>query len=109
MTYQKKLKDPRWQRRRLVFLDLKNWRCEDCGRSDKELQVHHYHYHKGLEPWEYKDHQMRCCCADCHIERQGIEDSIKSALAVIFQRVNVKQLPKFSQWVFTEAMKDVDL
>ena len=65
-AYQKKLLDPRWQRRRLEVLSLAEWECSDCGASEKTLHVHHPRYIKGREPWEYTDDELVVLCEDCH-------------------------------------------
>ena len=107
MTYSEKLQDPRWQRRRLDVLNLRNWTCEDCASTDKPIQVHHYHYIRGRDPWQYRDDELRVCCRDCHEERQGIEDAIRTALSVIFRAVPNRRLPKFAQSIFASAMMEV--
>ena len=66
--YSQKLRDPRWQKKRLEVMDKANWKCERCKASDKELQVHHGMYEYGLEPWEYDHHVLWCLCRDCHEE-----------------------------------------
>jgi len=41
MTYAEKLRDPRWQRRRLEKLDAADFHCESCGDGESTLHVHH--------------------------------------------------------------------
>lgn len=65
-TYADKLKDPRWQRKRLEVMENASWECLNCGSKDSELQVHHPAYLKGKEPWEYDESQLECLCKDCH-------------------------------------------
>lgn len=65
-TYAEKLKDPRWQKRRLEVFNREDWTCESCGSKDKTLCVHHDIYIAGLEPWEHDDVCLRCFCEDCH-------------------------------------------
>jgi hypothetical protein len=71
MTYREKLEDPRWQRRRLEFLSVKNWKCERCGATHLRLDVHHKCYRKAREPWEYGDDELECICKNCHAEEHG--------------------------------------
>lgn len=53
MTYSEKLKDPRWQRKRLEILEAAKFKCEDCGNSKNTLTVHHCYYEFGREwTWE---------------------------------------------------------
>lgn len=53
--YQRKLKDPRWQKRRLELLNKAGWKCEEpaClkgiisaqdGSDPPSLQTHHLYY-----------------------------------------------------------------
>jgi hypothetical protein len=65
-SYFEKLKDPRWQKRRLEVLDQNGWACEDCGETSKTLHVHHGYYESGKEPWEYDDLSLHVVCEDCH-------------------------------------------
>lgn len=65
-TYWEKLKDPRWQRKRLEILNMADFTCEKCGASDKTLNVHHKRYRKGADPWDYEDHELASICEDCH-------------------------------------------
>lgn len=43
-SYAFKLKDPRWQRKRLEILQRDNFTCQECYATDKELNVHHLIY-----------------------------------------------------------------
>jgi 5-methylcytosine-specific restriction endonuclease McrA len=74
MTYQEKLKDPRWEKRKndyklnYFMFDTEiecEVRCEGCGAIDN-LEVHHKRYIKGLEPWDYKDDDLAVLCRGCH-------------------------------------------
>lgn len=65
-TYAEKLRDPRWQRKRLEILERDKWVCTNCGDTEQELHVHHRRYEVGKEPWEYDDSVLTTLCADCH-------------------------------------------
>jgi len=65
-TYSEKLRDPKWQRRRLEMFTLADWKCQRCANPHEELHVHHTRYFKGREPWEYEDQWLRVLCAKCH-------------------------------------------
>lgn len=67
-AYWEKLKDPRWQKKRLDVLNESNFECQSCGEKSKELHVHHPAYVKGREPWEYEADELRVYCLDCHQE-----------------------------------------
>lgn len=64
-SYQEKLKDPRWKRRRIEILVRDKGRCVKC-MSPHWLQVHHKEYVSGLEPWEYPDELLETLCRRCH-------------------------------------------
>jgi hypothetical protein len=64
--YQTKLRDPRWQRKRLEILERDEFTCGLCEDNGSELHVHHRQYHKGLDPWDYEDAELITLCRDCH-------------------------------------------
>lgn len=80
-TYSEKLKDPRWQRRRLEILNRSDFACEVCLSKTKTLHVHHKLYRKGAQPWEYADHELAALCEDCHETDHGIRAEIEAAMA----------------------------
>lgn len=65
-TYAEKLKDPRWQKKRLEILSRDEWMCQLCQDSESMLVVHHRFYLKGKEPWEYADYCLVTLCQACH-------------------------------------------
>jgi hypothetical protein len=81
MTYAEKLKDPRWQRRRLELLEAANWKCCECEAADKTLHVHHNFYRSRTQPWDYPAHAYRVLCEDCHSaaesQRRELSDLIE--------------------------------
>lgn len=81
-TYFEKLKDPRWQKKRLEALDNAEWRCEYCYESEYTLHVHHKVYFKGRDPWEYDIEQLAVLCEVCH-EGFHEEDLLMEAVSRI--------------------------
>lgn len=81
--YWEKLKDPRWQKRRLEILSNVNFVCQGCYDGEKELHVHHNLYRKGAEPWEYADHELRALCKDCHAYEEQVREDFLSRLGMI--------------------------
>lgn len=75
MTYSEKLRDPRWQKKRLEIMNRDDFRCQACQSKEKTLNVHHRFYRKGKAPWEYENSELVTFCEDCH---QKVEDSIRS-------------------------------
>ena len=73
-TYWEKLKDPRWQRKRLEVLAEHDFHCEVCGDDETTLHVHHKQYFKGRDPWEYASAQLSVVCESCHANQHGSED-----------------------------------
>lgn len=65
-TYSEKLRDPRWQRKRLEIFQRDSFACRSCGSTSMELQVHHRFYLRGLEPWEYDNDALATLCRPCH-------------------------------------------
>lgn len=66
MTYAEKLRDPRWQRKRLEILERDKWTCAICEDKESTLHVHHKHYRDGLDPWDYEDGNLTTLCERCH-------------------------------------------
>lgn len=66
MTYSEKLKDPRWQKKRLEILQRDDWACQYCGDKETTLHVHHEIYEKGVEPWETDEWLLTTLCEECH-------------------------------------------
>lgn len=82
-TYWEKLKDPRWQKKRLEVLQRAGFACENCHATDKTLHVHHGYYDRGMEPWEYADETLWCLCEECHEDAEGQRCEVYRELAVI--------------------------
>ena len=70
MTYSEKLKDPRWQKKRLEILERDGWACRHCGSSTTTLNVHHVVYHSKRNPWEYDQDELMALCDLCHTETE---------------------------------------
>ena len=68
-TYQERLLDPRWQKKRLAILNRDKWACRLCRNKEKTLHVHHLHYNPGKNPWDYPKKSLITLCCDCHTEQ----------------------------------------
>ncbi len=75
MTYSDKLKDPRWQKRRLEIFSRDDFKCRCCGSAEKTLHLHHQYYIKGHEPWDYSDCMLLTLCHDCHLSEESWKSS----------------------------------
>jgi len=65
-TYAEKLRDPRWQKRRLEVMERDRFTCQRCRATDKTLHVHHLSYERGKDPWDYCELSLLTLCQDCH-------------------------------------------
>ncbi len=74
MTYAQKLRDPRWQKKRLEILQRDGFACRYCSSKDKELHVHHSVYPKGKQPWEAEDATLFSLCNECHEDVEQLRD-----------------------------------
>lgn len=72
MTYSQKLKDPRWQKRRLEVLSFYGFQCFFCKDLKSELHVHHKQYLRGRSPWDYSDDELVVLCVVCHEKIEGL-------------------------------------
>lgn len=66
MNYSEKLKDPRWQKKRLEVFERDEWSCQRCGDPEHTLTVHHFSYSAGKEPWDYPLDNFMTLCQPCH-------------------------------------------
>lgn len=75
--YSKKLKDPRWQKKRLEILNRDKFRCFLCDRKDLTLYVHHVRY-TAKDPWDEDSKNLITLCENCHeYEQQNLDDHFK--------------------------------
>jgi len=66
MTYSEKLRDPRWQKMRLLIMSRDSFACTICKDTKSTLNVHHIHYELNVNPWEYEPESLRTLCSTCH-------------------------------------------
>jgi hypothetical protein len=84
IKYSEKLKDPRWQKKRLEILDRDEWCCRQCYDSESPLAVHHLRYIPGKEPWDYLPEQLITLCESCHsTEYEMMSDAISNLIEQI--------------------------
>jgi transposase len=76
MSYSEKLKDPRWQKKRLEVFERDKFQCQACDSKDKTLHVHHLKYEG--EPWESPMEYLETLCEDCHEARTSFDDFWKN-------------------------------
>lgn len=76
LSYSEKLKDPRWQKKRLEVLERDKWQCRRCYDRSKTLHVHHKVYLKGFEPWDYDKILLVSVCEKCHLLLENERDEL---------------------------------
>lgn len=83
MRYAEKLKNPKWQKKRLEILSRDNFKCAYCGDDTSTLHVHHEIY-IGKNPWDTPDEHLITLCDDCHyvehLDLTGLERCLLSVL-----------------------------
>lgn len=119
-NYSEKLKDPRWQKKRLEIMSRDDFKCKWCFNDEKTLNVHHLKYHG--DPWETPNDMLITLCEDCHQEdhehRKGVEQELIDALKLkgfsydnIFSLiVSIKRLPnEVTPWLLSEGLLNIVL
>ena len=92
-TYSDKLKDPRWQRKRLEIMSRDHFSCVVCRSKDKTLNVHHKQYVNGIDPWDHEDATLLTMCEDCHKrEHTFMDEAIKMITKTLRKKLNVTGL-----------------
>lgn len=79
-NYAQKLKDPRWQRKRLEIMERDKFACQRCQSTENTLNVHHRTYRKGAEPWDYENENFVTLCEGCHQDAEYQKNMILSCL-----------------------------
>ena len=67
MNYRDKLRDRRWQMKRLQVFNRAKWECESCKSSDNHIPLHvHHKVYRRIDPWEYRLEDLESLCERCH-------------------------------------------
>lgn len=88
MSYSQKLKDPRWQKKRLEILSRDNFSCRFCGDTKTELQVHHKSYFG--EPWEQANDELLTLCRYCHNDLRFVYYEVPIEKSLIIQKEGLR-------------------
>lgn len=86
MTYAEKLKDPRWQKKRLQILSRDKWKCKKCRDTETTLNVHHLEYNG--DPWETENKKLVTLCEDCHKQVESLKDECDYEFLKIYKSNN---------------------
>jgi hypothetical protein len=98
--YSEKLKDPRWQKKRLDILQRDGWFCQKCFNKEATLHVHHRRYIPGRDPWDYSNHLLVTLCEECHsVEREDWDHSADSLLEQLQEKFLGDQIFDFASGI----------
>ena len=86
-TYSEKLKDPRWQKKRLEILQRDDFTCRICKDTESTLMVHHKTYLKDTEPWDYPDNYFVTLCESCH---ESEKEQMNEAMGYLIEDIKLK-------------------
>ena len=89
--YTEKLKDPRWQRKRLEVLVRDEWTCTVCFEKEQTLHVHHRCYIPDLNPWDYPEESLVTLCEDCHRQEHESKTLDDRLVAAFKKHFNYKE------------------
>lgn len=81
-SYYDKLRDPRWQKKRLEIMERDGFKCLFCTASKDTLNVHHRWYETGRDPWDYDDDVFQTLCEVCHKRTEDLLKSIRKSASV---------------------------
>lgn len=92
MTYAEKLKNPRWQKKRLQILDRDKFTCTLCGDTETTLHVHHNKYEG--EPWEAEDAELKTHCEHCHLiiesfKKSEVDEKVKRVVKIVSKNPDI--------------------
>lgn len=80
IQYHNKLKDPKWQKKRLEIFNRDSFTCTLCGDKESTLAVHHKEYAKSGNPWDVDNSKLITVCEQCH---QEIETALQYKIDII--------------------------
>ena len=94
--YYEKLKDPRWQKKRLEILERDEYMCQSCYNSEMTLHVHHMVYNN-CEPWDIPNDCLTTLCERCHnIETEQKSSAGKKLLREFKKRFHAYNLEEIA-------------
>lgn len=119
-SYYEKLKDPRWQKKRLRILERAGWRCQECYDDTATLHVHHGFYGKAFEPddsfepWDHPDDTLWALCENCHTDAEWQRQRVYAVLAKIHPRAGMcvlatglEKIPTENLWYVFYALNEI--
>lgn len=99
IEYSKKLKSPKWQKKRLEILNRDSYKCRFCEDQESTLHIHHISYSDG-EPWDIDNNLLITLCESCHQE-ETIDIKNKSTKLISFLKgIGFTSIEMFDLMVF---------
>jgi len=95
--YTEKLKDPRWQKKRLEIMQRDDFTCKKCEATTSSLVVHHLHYERGKEPWDALSEALITLCEACHADERERRAEVEQALLDTLRDFLVDDLECFTE------------
>jgi hypothetical protein len=86
MKYSEKLRDPRWQKKRLEIMQRDCFACRNCRDKESTLNVHHQWYKRGAEPWDYDADSLVTLCESCHADEPAERERVEEDLLLILRQ-----------------------
>lgn len=101
--YAQKLKDPRWQKKRLEIFERDKWTCQLCESTKDTLTVHHKRYLFNTEPWDYPNKLLITLCETCHEHEKeaGESDDLMAMVRENFLSSDI--------YILADGFRQVDL
>jgi 5-methylcytosine-specific restriction endonuclease McrA len=97
VTYAEKLRDPRWQRRRLEIMNRDGFKCAECHNTRRTLNVHHKWYDRGVSPWAHSDECLVTLCEECHKTRTLVDDDARKVMGQLTRAELLNLMEKADQ------------
>ncbi len=114
--YAQRLRDPRWQKKRLEILSRDNFMCRECFDKDSTLNVHHLFYSGGFGafPWVTPNWGLITLCESCHetachIKTKGADgdiDPLFDSLLILADTLHQKGITDILQFAYQISMVD---
>lgn len=116
MTYYEKLRDPRWQKKRLEIMQRDEFMCRDCCSTTETLNVHHVAYKAKTDPWDYPDSDLVTLCEDCHETRHAEQRELLQliqkhdclrGLLIALKRLEERDRFEIASWISASKFPDL--
>lgn len=99
-AYAELLKDPRWQKNRLMIMERDDWSCQVCGSNTGSLAVHHRTYIPSTLPWDYPNDLLATLCEPCHsVEAEDISDALRELSSSARQIFFSQDIYRLADWL----------